>query len=364
VIFTAAKLVNSLAILQGFYFAAQTGAEPIWFLLFSVYLYVFSVAEYCEGAFLLRGIHPGLRYFLLRGAGFALFSVLLLAALTGSRGGGPLLALLCGLLPLMAYLNGPSRESAGDLLFLLLSLGALALFSLLLWQSGPGLAFGVYMVGMLLAAGWRGRQHITNRPLALGPTLPNDLPEGTNLWQLAVVAIFVPAPRYMDLLFVQLVGAGQAEMAAAFGFRLANIAVRGPMFLYANYLPPRLGSLRRAFQGRVFLMAACAALAAFVICYGAIVLLQAEARPLPLALYALAICMAAYLGEILRFFARGGTLMGVSLLAPLLMIPLFWLGHAGLGLRFDVAFACSFCGAVVPLVSAAWWVEYRREIRL
>lgn len=352
-IFTAAKMVNSLAILQGFYFAAMGDGNPAWFLFFSVYLYFFSVAEYCEGAFQVRGIHPGPRYFLTRSAFFALVPMILLAIAAQDITPQAMLALLCGVSPQVSYHSGPAHEKSGDRLFLLLMVSSLAAFTALLWTLGPAPAFVAYVTLYALAAVLRGR----GLPRGAG------VPEGTCLLQLAAVALFVPAPRYMDLLFLQFIDASQANMAAALGFRVVNISVRLPMFIYANYLPPRIASLGMAFRGRPFAIAALAALAAFVICYVAILIMAPEVRPLPLALYALAICTAAYTGEVLRFFASGGTLFKVSLLAPILMVPLFWLLFDLLGMDFDVAFAGCFGLAVVPLVLWAWHSEYLREMR-
>lgn len=347
-IFTAAKMVNSLAILQGFYFAARGDGDPFYFLFFSIYLYFFSVAEYCEGAFQVRGIHPGQTYFLAKGG---LFAVLSCGLLFLAEDGPFYLALLAGALPLLSYWSGPSQEKSSDGVFFALMLASLAAFSGLLWMVDPALAFVVYVGLYAVAAYLRGR---------VLPVADGSVPVSTNLLQLGVVALFVPAPRYMDLLFLQVFGGSQADMAASLGFRVANISVRLPMFIYANYIPPRIGALRMAFRGRYFAIAAVAAVVAFVVCYIAIWLMDPDVRPLPLALYALAICLAAYTGEILRFFASGGTLFRVSLLAPVLMVPFFLLLFQAAGLAFDVAFAGCFCLAVVPLVLWAYRAEYRQ----
>ncbi|MFD2741662.1 hypothetical protein ACFSUD_19045 [Sulfitobacter aestuarii] len=352
-IFTAAKMLNSLAILQGFYFAAHGGGDPSYFLFFSIYLYFFSVAEYCEGAFLVRGIRPGCWHFVGKGLFFALISCGLML-LVGEGAGQEVIALtaLFAVLPLLSYWSGPSRDKVADRVFFAIMLLSLIFFSVLLWFVDAGAAFIAYIALYALAAHKRGRTQAFS---------PREMPEGANLLQLSAVALFVPAPRYMDLFFLQMLGASQADMTASLGFRVANISVRLPMFIYANFIPPRIGSLDMAFRGRYFALAATAALAAFVVCYAAVYLVAPQVQPLPLALYALAICLAAYIGEILRFFASGGILFRVSLLAPLLMVPFFWLLFDLVGLTFDVAFAGCFSMAVIPLVLWAYRVEYRRE---
>lgn len=353
-IFTIAKMLNSLTILQGFYFATRGEGDPSWFLFFSIYLYFFSVTEYSEGAFQVRGIHPGQAYFLSRSMFFAVVPATLLFVTERDFSERVLLAMLFGGFPLLSYYSGPAREKSGDPFFLAFIMCSLAAFSALLWNMGPTQAFLAYISLYATGAMMRGR------------TLPRGSgdPASTSLLQIGIAGFLVPAPRYLDLLFLQFIDASQANMAASLGFRVVNISVRLPMFIYAHYLPPRITSLRVAFQGPPFAIATLVAVAAFVACYVAILFLTPDIRPLPLALYAFAICVAAYTGEVLRFFASGGTLFKISLMAPVLMVPMFWLLFTPLGLAFEVAFACSFALAVVPLVLWAWWVEYRREMHL
>lgn len=346
--FTAAKMLNSLAVLQGLYFSTSGDGNAVWFLFFSLYLYFFSVAEYCEGAFQVRRVHPGLSFFVARGAMFALLSPALLLA-SGAATLTASLALLFWALPFLSYKSGPAQEKSGDRAFLAVMVIALAMFSGLLWTQGPALAFVAYLVLYSLAAFLRGRVLSGQQ----------GVPKGTKLSQLSIVAFLAPAPRYMDLLFLYFIGAGQVEMAASLGFRVANISVRLPMFIYANYLPSQIPHLGAAFRGKPFAIATIAALTAFAICYCAVAFMVDDVNPLPLAIYALAICVAAYTGEVLRFFASGGTLLRVNLLAPALMVPVFVFFYHIVGVPFDLAFAGCFCISVVPLVVWAWRREYQ-----
>lgn len=346
-LYPISKLVLSLLALQGLYVSYRQGAADGTFEVYSCYLLLYSAAEFSDGSLMTRRLVPRPLHLALKGAAYSLLSAVYFAA-----AGIPLVHLgvysvAFALLPAASFGMGlrPDKGQEGWLLFS--SLLVLLAFSGTLQIAGTELALPTAIIVMFLISLRRGRSVRLSSDGALS---------ASTYGKLTLTSFFVATPRYLDIVLLHIFAHAQSAVEIALHFRLANMAARFPMLLYSNYFPARVPSIEHILKSRYSIAAVVLAVLTPIF-YIALCLMIGLWPLAGVAAFSLAVCLSAFLGEMLRYYGSANLLLLISAINPAIILTSAAAILSNDLLPFDMAVALSYSVSTLVLLTAGCCYE-------